>query len=56
MEDFPGATGHIPFDYLFDMIPALRSRAFSIASCQAVSYRKLEVFQIYIPCNMSETF
>lgn len=43
MKDFPGATAHIPIDYLFDMIPALRSRAFSIASCQMVCPNEVQL-------------
>ncbi|KAF8782796.1 NADPH-dependent diflavin oxidoreductase 1-like [Argiope bruennichi] len=32
LKDFPHTTPHVPFDYLFDMIPSIRPRSFSIAS------------------------
>lgn len=32
LQDFPSTRAHIPFRYLFDLIPALQPRAFSIAS------------------------
>ncbi|CAH3041690.1 unnamed protein product [Porites lobata] len=32
LQDFPGASGNIPFEYLFDLIPPIQPRAFSIAS------------------------
>lgn len=32
LSDFPTATAAVPFPYLFDLIPALQPRAFSIAS------------------------
>ena len=35
--DFPHTTPNIPISYLFDLIPPLQPRAFSIASSQKVS-------------------
>ncbi|XP_064630444.1 NADPH-dependent diflavin oxidoreductase 1-like [Lineus longissimus] len=32
LQDFPGAASLVPIDYLFDLIPAMQPRAFSIAS------------------------
>ncbi|GIY84929.1 NADPH-dependent diflavin oxidoreductase 1 [Caerostris extrusa] len=32
LKDFPHTTPHVPFEYLFDMIPSIRPRSFSIAS------------------------
>lgn len=32
LHDFPDSTPHIPLDYLFDLIPRIRPRFFSIAS------------------------
>ncbi|CAL1273527.1 unnamed protein product [Larinioides sclopetarius] len=32
LKDFPHTTPHVPFGYLFDMIPSIRPRSFSIAS------------------------
>lgn len=32
LQDFPHTTPHIPFEYLFDLIPPIKSRSFSIAS------------------------
>ncbi|KFM56652.1 NADPH-dependent diflavin oxidoreductase 1, partial [Stegodyphus mimosarum] len=32
LKDFPHTTPYIPFNYLFDMIPQIRPRSFSIAS------------------------
>ncbi len=37
LADFPHATSIIPLDYLFDLIPPLKPRAFSIASSLDVS-------------------
>ncbi|ESO92772.1 hypothetical protein LOTGIDRAFT_216443 [Lottia gigantea] len=34
LQDFPQTCPRIPFDYLFDLIPPLKPRAFSIASSQ----------------------
>ncbi|XP_058946686.2 NADPH-dependent diflavin oxidoreductase 1-like isoform X1 [Pocillopora verrucosa] len=32
LQDFPSASANIPFEYLFDLIPPIQPRAFSIAS------------------------
>ncbi|XP_068695868.1 NADPH-dependent diflavin oxidoreductase 1-like [Montipora foliosa] len=32
LQDFPNASANIPFEYLFDLIPPIQPRAFSIAS------------------------
>ena len=37
LQDFPVATANVPFQYLFDLIPILQPRAFSIASSMQVS-------------------
>eukprot|EP00042_Codosiga_hollandica_P006983 m.16648 g.16648 ORF g.16648 m.16648 type:complete len:449 (+) comp28546_c0_seq1:1279-2625(+) len=37
LEDFPSTKHSIPISYLFDLFPALKPRAFSIASSQAVN-------------------
>ena len=37
LADFPSATGNVPFPYLFDLIPVLQPRAFSIASSMQVN-------------------
>ncbi|XP_071036381.1 NADPH-dependent diflavin oxidoreductase 1 [Parasteatoda tepidariorum] len=34
--DFPHTTPHVPFEYFFDMIPAIRPRSYSIASALSV--------------------
>ena len=36
LQDFPDATSHVTLDYLFDLMPVLQPRAFSIASAQKV--------------------
>lgn len=43
MRDFPGATSNIRFEYLFDMIPRLRPRAFSIASSQIAHPNEIQL-------------
>lgn len=35
LQDFPVARGNVPFDYLFDLVPQIKPRAFSIASSRA---------------------
>lgn len=37
LQDFPHTSSCLPFEYLFDVIPQLQPRAFSIASSQVVS-------------------
>ena len=39
LQDFPAVSSRIPFHYLFDLIPAIQPRAFSIASSLKVSHR-----------------
>lgn len=41
LQDFPNSTPHIPLDYLFDLIPCIRSRSFSIAS--SLEYHRNEL-------------
>ena len=36
LQDFPNATANVSFEYLFDLIPTLQPRAFSIASSMQV--------------------
>lgn len=36
-QDFPNAASNIPMEYLFDLIPGMKPRAFSIASAHVVS-------------------
>lgn len=41
LHDFPYSRAKIPFQYLFDLIPILQPRAFSIASSMQVSAKSL---------------
>ncbi|XP_065193377.1 NADPH-dependent diflavin oxidoreductase 1-like isoform X2 [Sycon ciliatum] len=43
LEDFPSAAANIPLSYLFDLVPAIQPRAFSIASYYQESRRELEI-------------
>ena len=43
LSDFPNTTPHIPFEYLFDLIPALTPRPFSIASSSLVNPNELHL-------------
>lgn len=48
LADFPNATPYIPFEYLFDLIPALQARAFSIASSQQVCIASSQQVHIHV--------
>jgi sulfite reductase alpha subunit-like flavoprotein len=37
LQDFPEASSHVTIEYLFELIPAMQPRAFSIASSLLVS-------------------
>ena len=37
LQDFPHSTSNLSFQYIFDLIPILQPRAFSIASSMQVS-------------------
>lgn len=43
LKDFPNTTPHVPFDYLFDMVPCIRPRSFSIASALRVHQQELHL-------------
>lgn len=43
MLDFPNTTPHVPFEYLLDMIPAMRPRSYSIASSPNTSPDRIEL-------------
>lgn len=43
LQDFRHTTPNIPFEYLFDLIPHLQPRAFSIASSQRISETEIDI-------------
>ena len=50
LQDFPHATQAIPLEYLFDLIPSMKPRAFSIASSPKVCLLhadSLDICQVY---------
>ena len=51
LQDFPSASANIPFEYLFDLIPPIQPRAFSIASSLKVRgyvSGKLNILTIFL--------
>ncbi|XP_062612772.1 NADPH-dependent diflavin oxidoreductase 1-like isoform X2 [Saccostrea cucullata] len=48
LQDFPHTSSCLPFEYLFDIIPALQPRAFSIASSQAVFPNEIQILMAVV--------
>lgn len=48
LADFPFAASKIPFSYLFDLIPPLQPRAFSIASCQQAHSDQVQILMAVV--------
>eukprot|EP00061_Rhincodon_typus_P018677 g47945.t1 len=46
--DFPHTTSAIPVDYLFDLIPEIRPRAFSIASSQLAYPSQIQILMAVV--------
>lgn len=51
MLDFPNTTPHVPFEYVFDLIPAISGRPYSIASSPLVSPSSIDVLYAVIKYN-----
>ena len=49
LHDFPLASANLPFEYLFDLIPVLQPRSFSIASSLRVSTYEFYLVSFVIP-------
>lgn len=43
MTDFPNTTPYVPFDYLFDLIPAMAWRSYSIASSPLCKPKSIQI-------------
>ncbi|XP_061164721.1 NADPH-dependent diflavin oxidoreductase 1-like [Saccostrea echinata] len=48
LQDFPHTSNCLPFEYLFDIIPQLQPRAFSIASSQAVFPNEIQILMAVV--------
>ncbi|KAJ8300992.1 hypothetical protein KUTeg_022511 [Tegillarca granosa] len=48
LQDFPHTSSNIPFEYFFDLIPALQPRAFSIASSQQAYPEELHILMAVV--------
>ncbi|KAK6196081.1 hypothetical protein SNE40_001376 [Patella caerulea] len=48
MQDFPQTSPRIPFEYLFDLIPPLKPRAFSIASSQKAYANEVQILMAVV--------
>ncbi|KAK2144296.1 hypothetical protein LSH36_770g01014 [Paralvinella palmiformis] len=46
--DFPHATANLPLEYLFDLIPGMKPRAYSIASSQKVHCDELHILMAVV--------
>ncbi|CAJ0935457.1 unnamed protein product [Ranitomeya imitator] len=46
--DFPHTTSSIPADYLLDLIPRIRPRAFSVASAMQANPKKLQILMAVV--------
>jgi len=47
-QDFPNAAANIPLGYLFDLIPGMKPRAFSIASAPSVHHNQLHILMAVV--------
>ncbi|XP_069940064.1 NADPH-dependent diflavin oxidoreductase 1 isoform X1 [Cherax quadricarinatus] len=43
LDDFPHTKNNIPFDYLFDLVPAIKARSYSIASSSLAIPNKVQL-------------
>ncbi|VDI75242.1 Hypothetical predicted protein [Mytilus galloprovincialis] len=48
LQDFPHTSANIPFEYLFDLIPVLQPRSFSIASSQKMYPDEIHVLMAVV--------
>lgn len=48
LQDFPLTSANIPFEYLFDLIPVLQPRSFSIASSQKMFPNEIHVLMAVV--------
>lgn len=48
LQDFPHTSSWLPFEYLFDVIPQLQPRAFSIASSQVVHPDEIQILMAVV--------
>ncbi|CAG2236503.1 Sulfite reductase [NADPH] flavoprotein alpha-component,NADPH-dependent diflavin oxidoreductase 1 [Mytilus edulis] len=48
LQDFPHTSANIPFEYLFDLIPVLQPRSFSIASSQKMYSDEIHVLMAVV--------
>ncbi|KAK3605906.1 hypothetical protein CHS0354_017812 [Potamilus streckersoni] len=48
LQDFPNTSANLPLNYLFDLIPRLQPRAFSIASSQQVFSNEIQILMAVV--------
>lgn len=51
LKDFPNTTPHVPFEYLFDLIPSIKPRQFSIASSFNAHPKELHILVAVVKFN-----